>query len=398
MLHRWPVNRHLGCGRRQNSENAQSSPGACASRVCVGFPRAPDYSPWTCDARALAPKPIHRFAMERTEEMALEIATLGDEHLENAAALVVTRYHMEREQVPSLPARYEDADQVLPLLRDLVGRAPGVAAVRDGQLAGFLIGLVLPSWRGRRSLYVPEWAHSANPEDCREVYQIMYAHLSPRWLANGCFTHLITLFAHDRESINTWFWLGFGLAAVDAMRDLGPVQGPAVRVDIRRATLEDLDLVTSLAEDVQRHLAAPPIFLALAEKGNRESHEKWLLVPANSLWLAFQGGEPVGYVRLEPSNPSAAFVIRDEKTISVTGAFTKERLRRRGVGTALLRQSLDWARSEGYERCAVSFEPQNVSGARFWLKHFQAICFSLVRDVDERIAWAHELRADKDFW
>lgn len=330
--------------------------------------------------------------------MAVEITALRTEHLEEAAALVVSGYAMEREQVPPLPARYEDSASILPYLRDLAGRAPGVVATYEGVLQGFLLGEVLSSFRGQRTVYVPEWAHAMEPETCREAYQIMYTYMSRRWLANGCFAHVITLLTHGQEAIDTWNWLGFGLIAVDAMRDLGPVQAHPAGVDIRRAISEDLDLIISLSDGLDRYLAGPPIFRAFAEKEDRQSHEKWLSVRANALWLAYQDNEPVGYMRLEPSNPSAAFIIRDEKTISISGAFTKEHFRRRGVGTALLRHSLDWARSEGYERCAVDFEPQNISGVCFWLKHFQPVCFSLVRHVDQRIAWAHEGRAKKDFW
>jgi hypothetical protein len=51
----------------------------------------------------------------------------------------------------------------------------------------------------------------------------------------------------------------------------------------------------------------------------------------------------------------------------------------------LLNGSLEWARAEGYERCAVDFEPMNSLAARFWPKYFQPVCYSLMRKVDERI-------------
>ena len=41
---------------------------------------------------------------------------------------------------------------------------------------------------------------------------------------------------------------------------------------------------------------------------------------------------------------------------------------------------------QGYVRCAVDFEPENVLGARFWLRAFQPVCYSLFRQVDERAA------------
>jgi len=224
----------------------------------------------------------------------------------------------------------------------------------------------------------------------------MYAHLSTRWVAIGCFTHVITVLAHDREANDAWHWLGFGLTAVDAIRDLTPVQGTSTAVNIRRARLEDIEQAMTPSQALQQHLAAAPTSLPFIEKDGRGFHEQWLANSANVLWLAYRRGEAVACMGRGPSNPSACYIIRDEKTTSITSAFTKEGVRNKGTGTALLNHSLDWARSVGYERCAVDFEPQNIFGARFWLRHFQTVCYSLIRHWNERVAWAHEKREDKD--
>jgi len=282
-----------------------------------------------------------------------------------------------------LPSRYEDVSSILPPLRDLAGQAPGVVARRDGRLAGFLLGMVIPEFRGKRGAFSPEWANAAQAEDSREIYQEMYAHLSARWVADGCFTHLATLLAHDRQAIDSWHWLGFGLAAVDAIRDLTPVQGTSADIEIRRAGLEGVEQAMTLSHALQRRLAAAPIFLRSVEKQGRTFHEQWLANSANVLWLAYHRGQAVACVGLEPSSPDACYIIRDEKTISITSAFTTESERNKGMGTALLNHSLAWARSAGYERCAVDFEPQNIPAARFWLRHFQPICYSQIRHVDK---------------
>jgi len=318
--------------------------------------------------------------------MSLEIVPLRDDHLADAAALVTVGYRALRERAPSLPSRYEDVTSILPLLRDLAGQAPGVVAMRDGRLAGFLLEMVIPEFRGKRGAYSPEWANAARAEGSREIYREMYACLSARWVADGCFTHLITLLAHDGEAIDAWHWLGFGLAAVDAIRDLTPVQGASADVVIRRAGLEDVEEAMTLSHALQRHLAAAPTFLHFIERDGSGFHEQWLANSDNMLWLAYRGGQAVACMGLEPASPDACYVIRDEKTISITSAFTKESERNTGIGTALLNHSLDWARSAGYQRCAVDFEPQNISAARFWLRHFQPVCYSLIRRVDERVA------------
>ena len=84
-----------------------------------------------------------------------------------------------------------------------------------------------------------------------------------------------------------------------------------------------------------------------------------------------------------PANVDACTIIHDEKTTSIVGAFTTESVRGGGIATALLNRSLEWARSDGYERCAVDFEPMNPLATRFWLRHFQPVCYTLIRHVDE---------------
>jgi GNAT superfamily N-acetyltransferase len=73
-------------------------------------------------------------------------------------------------------------------------------------------------------------------------------------------------------------------------------------------------------------------------------------------------------------------------------------VRGQGIAAALLNRSLEWARAGGFQRCAVDFEPMNILAARFWTRHFAPVCYAFVRQVDERIAWAHALREYTDLW
>jgi GNAT superfamily N-acetyltransferase len=330
--------------------------------------------------------------------MPFEILPLMDEHLEDAAALFVERYAEMRTHVPYLPAHFEDADAILPLLSEVAGRSPGVVALRDTKLVGFLVGLVLANYRGKRAVWSPEWANAAVGENSQAVYVRMYTELSARWVANGCFMHLISILAHQRDLINRLQWLGFGLMAADAMRDLGPVEGDIAVVEIQRASLDDIEQAMRLGEALQRYMASAPIFLAFAENHGRAYYSELLSSTDNVFWLARHDGEAVSFLSLRPSNPGAADIVQDERIVNITGAFTAERLRGRGIGAALLQRALAWARAAGYESCAVDFEPENVTGAHFWLRHFQPVCLSLARHVDERIAWAHHARDVENVW
>ena len=131
--------------------------------------------------------------------MPLEIAPLREEHLEHAAALVSSRYEGLRQQVPTLPPRYAEVNTLLPLLNNVVEAGPGVAAIRGDRLVGFLTSWLLPSFRGKRSAFSPEWANAADLEDSRRIYEEMYAHLSASWVADGYSTHLISLLVNDHD-------------------------------------------------------------------------------------------------------------------------------------------------------------------------------------------------------
>jgi len=313
--------------------------------------------------------------------MSFQIVQLREQHIEDAAALFGTRYRTLREKVPLLPNRYEQANAILPMLYDLLSGSPGVVALQGNRLIGFLIGAVLPAFLGKRSVYSPEWANGAELGESRRVYEEMYAQLSGPWVADGCFTHLVSMLGHDREGIEGWQWLGFGLAAVDALRGLQPLPGGRAGLEVRRATLGDIGDAVALAEALDRHLAAPPAFWLHEHR----DYNQWLRDPANALWLAHEGGEALGFMALEPGYSGGCQIIQEAKTVSIVGAFTQVHTRGRGIATALLNTAVEWAREEGYERCAVDFEPMNTLAARFWLRHFEPVCYTLMRSIDGRI-------------
>jgi len=310
----------------------------------------------------------------------IELKPFEEKHIEDAAKLFTERHRAERKHAKLLPPRHEEYHTIAPLLRDQVKKASGVAIIENGSLSGYLIAQMLQSWRGKRSVFVPFWAHSVAGKNRKKNYQEMYTYLSTQWIANGCFTHLISVLAYDREIIDTLFWLGFGMAVIDTMRDVSDIQDPVADVEIRLATVNDLNIVVSLDHELAQYLEGPPIFMPMAIKRGREYHEKWLSKPLHSLWLASYEGKIVSYMKMCPLDED--HLITDEKTMWIQGAYTKEHLRGKGIGSALLKQALKCAHSQGYERCAVDFEAENVLAGAFWLRYFEPTCFSMVRHIN----------------
>jgi GNAT superfamily N-acetyltransferase len=132
-------------------------------------------------------------------------------------------------------------------------------------------------------------------------------------------------------------------------------------------------------------LAGAPIFLAKPEETKsycRRVYRNWLSDTLKALWIAFKDGRAVSYMTVDPANPDAAFVIQDKGIASIHSAFTEEKYRGQGIGKALLNKSIEWASSMRYKNCAVDFEPENIDGSHFWMKHFKPICYTLVRNVN----------------
>lgn len=316
----------------------------------------------------------------------IRINPLKEEHLEDAAILVSKRYVKLREQEPLLPDRYQEASNWLPLLQKIINiGGPGVAAIQNGRLVGFLIGWLMPDFRGKRSVYSPEWANAAELDNSKYTYEEMYQKVAIDWVADKYVAHYISMFANDLKAIDAWHWLGFGMTAVDAICGLESIKSPGIQVDIRRAGIQDINRVIELHEGLRWHARGSPDFF-ISEKINKKYFEKWLDASDRAVWLASVNDEPVAFIRIGPANDNVCTIIIDEKTTSIYRAFTQETMRGKNIGTALLAYVMESARREGYERCAVDFEPMNVQATRFWLgRGFRPVCLSLVRYIDERV-------------
>jgi GNAT superfamily N-acetyltransferase len=314
--------------------------------------------------------------------MPFEIVPLRNKHLEDAAQLACRRYQALRAQAPLLPSSYGEVDTLLPMLLDILDAGPAVAALRGSQLAGFMAAWLVPSFRGRRATFSPEWANGALLEDSARTYEAMYTHLSAPWVANGYATHLVSALANDTEAVANWPWMGFGMIATDAIRDLSPLsETGALDVEIRRAGIDDRDAFMELEGALARYLADAPTFLVGAAPDTPAEATALLQDPARVVWLATEGEHPVAYLLIGPANDDASTIIYDEGTCSIMGAFTRPEARGSGVATAVLNRALSWARQAGYARCAVDFEPMNPLARRFWLSTFTPVCYSFARTV-----------------
>ncbi len=315
----------------------------------------------------------------------LNIISLREEHLEDAARLVSDRSQRLREQVPDLPQRYSSVSSLALLLQDILKPdIPGVAAIQGNRMVGFLTAWQMSNFRGKRSIYVPEWANAAVLDDSARIYEAMYSRISGDWLAEKYPTHYLSIFPNDLQALQYWNWVGFGMFAVDALRAVDPIPVGDMGVHIRRASLQDIEQVMALQDELWKYIKSPPIFI-LSERYDCKYYEEWLQDPDKVVWLACSQDEPLAFIRMGPAAEDVCTIIIDEKTTSIYAAFTREQARREGIATTLLAHAFEFARACGYQRCAVPFEPMNPLGSRLWLRYFQPVCYSFLRNIDDRL-------------
>ena len=313
--------------------------------------------------------------------MSLKITEFKEGHLEDAAGLFVNNYRLFKRSVPLLPDRYEDQGRIVSMLADLVRENPGVAAFESGRLVGCLVGFAIEDFQGSRAAFCPEWAAVASLENSARIFQDMYSRLARDWVADGCRQHLVSLFARDRDGIQGWVRMGYGMLVFDALRQPGALDGVGDRVEVRRVSPDQAGELQVFFDGLERHMAGAPTFWLHGFPPPQD----WLSKTGREMFLAYLDGEPAGCMGLDPGHPDGCDILKDPGTATIEIVYIRPEFRRHGVGRALLDHFLRYAQSNGYLRCAVEYESANLAAARFWQRWFDPVCCSLIRRVDDRI-------------
>jgi ribosomal protein S18 acetylase RimI-like enzyme len=312
----------------------------------------------------------------------MQISTFHRALIPEAANLFVQCYQQQRQATLILPEVMADACTVETMLAKLMESCPGVVALEDGQLIGYMSWFLVEKFRGteRKGAYVPEWGHACLAQDKTNIYGAMYRAAAAQWARAGCQVHALTLLAHDRNAEKVWFWNGFGLTVVDAIRPMSPLNiWYTTDLLIRKATAEDADVLTELDAEHWFHYTQPPVFMPYRKGRDAAENVEFLSQPKNSVWLAFDGDLPVGFIRYEGYDFDTAAILESEEGVTITGAYVRPAYRGRKAALALLDAGLRDYQARGLKHCAVNFEAFNPEAVSFWMKYFEPVCFSVVR-------------------
>lgn len=312
----------------------------------------------------------------------MQIVPLTAAHLPAAAALFTANLRRQRTLTPALPTLLEDDSLVIEKLTWLLGAGPAFAALNAGELIGFLGTILAPHFRNtaRKGAYVPEWGHAVAPGRTAAVYPALYRAAAAQWADEHCQVHAISILAHDRAAVDQWFWQGFGLTVVDAVRPVQPLAAlPASPLTIRKAAPADAPLLAALDAEHCRHYTASPIFMAPPHQCTAAEFAAFLARPHNAAWLALDGATPAGFLRFDGYEVDGVGILEGEQTVFINGAWLRPTYRGQRLTPAMLDAALRDYAGQGFTCCAVNFESFNPEAALFWPRYFDAVCLSLTR-------------------
>jgi GNAT superfamily N-acetyltransferase len=245
------------------------------------------------------------------------------------------------------------------------------------------------------SISIPVYGHAVEAGEPQfPVYRAMYAELAASWVRRGFFDHQVHIFTGDPELQEAWVTLGFGRHTTSGVRPVStPVDGTgSAEIEVRQSSTEDIDVVMSLSDTLMKFHSQSPMFWPFLDEPHaaaREHQLESLAEAGNAYFIAYEHGRPVAMQSYLVPGFRPAIVQRD-RTVYLYEGVVEPAGRGRGVGTALLRHGMAWAREQGHEFCNLHFASGNPSGAPFWLAHgFVPVEYAMVRHIDERVAWAN---------
>lgn len=318
--------------------------------------------------------PEPRLRAGLTPVAGLEIRAFAEEHLDDAGRLLAERHARHRALEPLLSD--DDTRAAVESAWREEG-ATGVAAFHREEMVGYLFGLLegeQPIW-GNLS-WVDRAAHAARDA---EVVRDLYAAAAEVWFERGASRHYVVVPA-PQVDLDPWYRLGFAHMHVEAIGPSGATEGPLPDgATVRRGgpdELEDAIRIDRLIQEVQA--VSPSFSFDAAKDDRREAWIETLADPKVAYFVAESDGRVVGhttlYERPEFATPADSLYLASSATVP--------EVRGSGVGLALTRHALAWAREAGYPTVNTNWRMTNLLASRFWpARGFRPVFHRLHRAV-----------------
>jgi ribosomal protein S18 acetylase RimI-like enzyme len=324
----------------------------------------------------------------------LDLRPFTDEDLAAAGRLLAARHARHRRREPALPERYEDVDEAAAALEGAWRKpgAAGVVAIRDGRVAGYLVGA--PDDEG--SWGPNEWIdHPGHAVEEPEVLRDLYGALAEGAVRDGRARHYVLVPAGDPELLEPWYRVGFGQQQAYGIREVEDEPWPA---RVREAAADDLEALLPFTVAISQHHAGSPVFSdnaarrverAEASKDDvRAQLEADIAADEIATLVAEVDGRIVGLLEacaVELSGDGVdghATLARPDNACYLAFAATDPAARGLGTGVELTGAAFAWAHRAGYSTMVTDWRVPNLLASRFWPRRgFRTTFLRLYRSI-----------------
>jgi ribosomal protein S18 acetylase RimI-like enzyme len=149
------------------------------------------------------------------------------------------------------------------------------------------------------------------------------------------------------------------------------VNNPTISLTIREATVKDAVLIAEISHETFYETFAPLNTTENMEKFLNHQFTKGKLItevgmPDNTFFLAYNGKEVVGYVKLRDA--SVPVPLKNKKALEIARIYSVSSMIGKGVGKLLMETSIQFARKKQKELVWLGVWEQNRRAIEFYAK------------------------------
>lgn len=313
----------------------------------------------------------------------IEVTNMEDSDINEAKKIWVRQFELYCDN-SEFPLHWkQDTELLEKFLAERIKNQSAVVAKLDNRVVGFLAYDEFP-FNGENTVFCPAIGHSAIEEYKESVYLKLYKSISQKWINKNIFNHMWTIFFNDINLKNILFDLGYGSYLIDAFNDCNIESGEKSMCDIRKATMENANVLYELVEESNEYYASAPLFLK-RDRFTKEEIEEIIL--KRNVFIAWHEDIPVGFINLSiaDNNNFIDMSIKNCGLIDEIGAYIKLEYRNKKIGIELLKIVNDYCKDFNVPYIHVDFETTNLYGNKFWKKYFTPMLLSMRRPINKDI-------------
>lgn len=314
----------------------------------------------------------------------MQIHRFREEHVQECCKMLEAQYCEEQKNVPALPPfddyRKELGNRLLKIAQQNLGWV-----LFDGKsLVAMMAGYPVPEFFGSQDgVFVPVYANLYHPAAGTDVLTELYSFCAKHWVENRITSHVINVFAHDKNAMECYGRLGFGMRCVDAIRETQSLPNNEYSPHIHLVDRTNIGVLAEIHRQHCQYYRQSPLFIPTPDEDPIQDLLEWMDQPDRLIFAYMEQDRCLGYIRLQSAGES--IFSSHGSMMNITALFVLPEHRRKSIATALLNYSQVFLGQHRKARTGVDFESINPSGSRFWDRYLTPYSYSLARRIDERI-------------